>query len=480
MTRHKSKSKKIITSIVCVLIAGVLGLGIYGAVKQSNKITTPIGSVSTETNTTKTDTVSLEKIAELNRQIGEYAKQVASLNSYITELEQSAEDNEAVINGLREVVTNKTTQIETLQGELATLQAEYDQLQSQYSELQENYEAFSTSGLDIETIIGLFSGEIEELVVPESVNVIRPYAFAGMTLERLVLPESVTAIGANAFEASNITDFYFKTGQSVVSGKLIFHSANIDTLYFECEDLICEEGSWIGANSNFGTVTLKVNNILNLTNGLAQSADKFNEFNINAHDIIVSRYSDFKNDNQDGIVNITCDNLIFDNNSTPSTASAGFLSVSGTANGTDQKTITLTINDSIEIVSGGTKLASNLVHTKLIIKTGPEFTSCFESGTEVFTANSQTATAILELDSLDVLGDGQLFSTSSRYTLGKLVYTGNASTTYFATYMNQIGELYIKDELYEEYVENLEDYSEYTAKIHRISELNAEETENVE
>ena len=99
--------KKFIISLVCILLAGVLTIGVAYGIKNADNIQPTTGSVSQDTNK---DT-NLSDIVELNKKIDEYAKQVTALNTYITELEEKDEDNQAIIEGLEEVINNKTAQM---------------------------------------------------------------------------------------------------------------------------------------------------------------------------------------------------------------------------------------------------------------------------------------------------------------------------------------------------------------------------------
>ena len=191
--------RKFFIILLCLVLGLGSAVGIGFAVKKGNVSTSNTGAVSSDTNK---DT-SLSDIAELNKKIDEYAKQVVSLNSYIEELKAQNEDNSAVINGLEEVIKNKTAQIEELQQQVITLQEEYDKLQADYDELQQSY---SSAQMDTQTLLGLYDGSVTELVIPDGITSIRPYAFYNMSsLTSIQLPSSLDTIGDNSFAGTGLT-----------------------------------------------------------------------------------------------------------------------------------------------------------------------------------------------------------------------------------------------------------------------------------
>lgn len=208
--------KKFIFILLIPIILGGSVLGISYSVKTNKVGDTNTGSVSSNTDSD----VSLSDIANLNKQIDEYAKQVTSLNSYIDELKAKDEDNQAVIDGLEEVVTNKTAKIEELQQQVISLQEQYDKLQADYEELQNTY---SSAQLDTDTLLSLYDGSITELVIPEGVTTIRPYAFYGLSLNKLVIPSTVVSIGENAFNSVSCGDVEINAGESINLGSCCFY-----------------------------------------------------------------------------------------------------------------------------------------------------------------------------------------------------------------------------------------------------------------
>ena len=263
--------KKFLIALLCLLVGVGSAVGIGYAIKSGNITTPGTGNVTTDIDKDAT----LLQIAELNKQVDEYAKQVVSLNSYIDELKAQDENNKAVIDGLEEVINNKTLLIEDLQNEISVLQLQYDKLQSEYDELRV---AYDSSQLSSSTILGLYDGSITDLQIPEGVTTIRPYAFYNYTgLEHVHLPSTIMEIGQFAFygcenlrhfevSSSNDLTFGYKslpTGGSdrgildiSTIGNLDFRVDSFETLTFQNVTIRCHN---LQMRASFGYANVDIN-----------------------------------------------------------------------------------------------------------------------------------------------------------------------------------------------------------------------------
>lgn len=260
--------KKILLWVLCLLLGFGAVIGIAYAIKNGNVDSNTSGTVSTET---KQDP-SLTQIAELNEKIDKYAKEISTLKTYITELEQSTEDNQVIIDGLEEVVQNKTNELETLRNELLDLQARYDELQADYNELEE---AYSSSQLDTATLLGLYDGSITELVIPEGIESIRPYAFYKLSsLTSVKCPSTLKAINQGAFNGcSSLKNILFNEGLERIESQAFAYCPGINEIilpstinYVDSQSFVFSSGitKFHALNNNLSTFSVSLTQSSNM------------------------------------------------------------------------------------------------------------------------------------------------------------------------------------------------------------------------
>ena len=128
-------TKKLILSIIFVLIVGVMVVGVGYAVKYSNSTPTT-GSVSEDTST---DNLSEEKIKELTLELESSAVKIKELNSQIEDLNVEIEE---IITNNNEEISELEVQIQLLNENNERLTNEYNaqiaDLDSQIEQLEEN------------------------------------------------------------------------------------------------------------------------------------------------------------------------------------------------------------------------------------------------------------------------------------------------------------------------------------------------------
>lgn len=249
--------------------AGIAG----GIAIEKNNVETPKASVSTQTNT------DAQKIIELNKTIEEKAKQIADLNTRISVLEEDAETNATEIASLQSQVETKTTELTQAQADLQVLQQSYDQLESENAELEEQ---FSLANVSTEALIGLYSGEVSELAVPEGVSVIRPYAFAGLNLTSLSIPSTVTTIRSNAFNNLTISELKLNS---------------------EAENLKLEEAVFEGISTT-NPIVIESTNTITFNRNFLNNAGDIN-VTISANKILSDAEDQSETSTPSGIVNLT-------------------------------------------------------------------------------------------------------------------------------------------------------------------------------
>jgi len=470
--------KKILIILFCIVLWFFLVVGIGLAIKKGNTSTSNPGVISTETNTD----ISLTQITELNKKIDEYAKEISTLKSYISELEQSEEDNQVIIDGLEEVITNKTNELESLRSELATLQEAYDKLQQDYNELEE---AYSSSQLDTQTLLGLYDGSVEELVVPEGVTHIRPYAFYGLSINSITLPNSICSLGERAFSNFSCSSFELNSIEELVVDSSCFQTSKINNFYINStSSLVAKQNSFYsmsGTSFNIsvdGTLLLEYSSMdLNYFNVNIFA----NMINTNGNTSIGSTYSSCK------VFKIDCNQLLINN-------VAGLNSL--------PNNFELNVYNDIVINTSSWYLPKSLNYyglNKNIFKNKElvvMFTdSCFNNFSNIvihisspikyqvgslklngnfYYENSKVINSTKGLPMLDFVYDDTNSVVTDNSYVNRVKKIINRSENYSNNFLYMLSdvteEVYVADELYDQYIAD-ENYSAYADKFHKLSEL---------